>query len=205
MFGFRYWNGAAAFAVGLSVLPGSVSAAAADVDLSTGVGTDYAELVVHFGGGADVTFGVTFDAATEQWTGEDLVHFVAGATGGRSLDGSDAAFVPPSDFGDAAGLDVVFQVFTFGSFFDGFGYDGSSDLGFGGGEDYWHFWEGTTTATTPTGWSAPSVGASDIDVADQSAIGFRYGSALAPLAVPEPGSLALLLAGGGVLLARRRR
>ncbi|XAL98200.1 PEP-CTERM sorting domain-containing protein [Phycisphaeraceae bacterium D3-23] len=180
-----------------------MTAGAADVDLSTGSGGDYAELVVHFSDDAHVSFGVTFDAAAAQWSGEDLVLFVADATGGRALDGSDASFVPPSDFGDFAALDVVFKTFAFGSFFDGFGYGTSSDLGYAGGEDYWHFWSGTTTANTPTGWTVPDIGASDVAVADGSAVGFRYGSAAAPLAVPEPGTAALLV--GGVWWVGRRR
>lgn len=195
VFGLRI--GAVLLAVGWSLCSG-----AADVDLSTGGGSDYAELVVHFGDGADVTFGVSFDAAAEAWSGEALVNFVASATGGRSIDGSNPLFSPPADFGQAGGLDVVFQTFGFGSFFDGFGYGGSSNLGFGGDEDYWHLWEGTTTQSHPTGWGASSVGASDIDITDRSAIGFRYGSALAPLAVPEPGSLGILL--GGVWVFGRR-
>ena len=61
----------------------------------------------------------------------------------------------------------------------------------------------TSASTTPTGWSSASVGASDIAVVDQTAIGFRYGSALAPLEVPEPGTLGLVLC-SGLMLNRRR-
>ncbi|MEM9416183.1 MAG: PEP-CTERM sorting domain-containing protein [Planctomycetota bacterium] len=204
MFRFGWCHGAALLAVGCW-LP----AWAADVDLATGGGTDYAELVVHFSDDAQVTFGVTFDAVAESWTGTDLVAFVADASGGRYLDGSDTStFTPPADFGQHAGLDVVFQTFDFGSgpstFFDGFGTGGSSDIGFAGGEDYWHFWQGSTGATAPSGWAVSNVGTSSVAVVDGGAFGFRYGSALAPLEVPEPGT-ALLLIAGGLAISRRRR
>ena len=84
-------------------------------------------------------------------------------------------------------------------FVDGITFDTHSDIGFLGGEDWWHYWN----KDAGSDWMSPSFGASERVLYDGDTDGWVYGHANAPGEVPEPTTMALLTA--GVLLIRKRR
>ncbi|MBI4581729.1 MAG: hypothetical protein HY718_18680, partial [Planctomycetes bacterium] len=86
-----------------------------------------------------------------------------------------------------------------GLFIDGISYDGHGNSGFGGGEDWWHYW--TRDADSP--WTSPFFGAGDRVAQDGSADGWIYGRDGAPL--PEPATAVLGLAGAALLAIPRSR
>jgi hypothetical protein len=94
-------------------------------------------------------------------------------------------------------LTAVLTDWGWGISVDGISFDGHSDPGYAGGEDYWHYW---TKDNGETMWTSSWVGAMDRIVNNGDSDGWVYGSAGAP--VPEPMTLALLGAGG---LALRRK
>lgn len=140
---------------------------------TAGAGDNTAYVALSFSDGADYVFAVNFDGST---TG-DVIHHL--------LD-------------DETGLDVDFQDYGWGEFVNGFGYDGHSDIGYGGGEDWWHYWISDDAET----WESPLYGIADRTVVDGSIDGWRYGGAGVP--IPEP-MTATLIGLGGLLVARRRR
>ncbi len=143
------------------------------VSETAGTGANTAYVGVSFSDGADYLFAVNFDGSTTS----DVIHHL--------LD-------------DETGLDVDFQDFGFGEFVNGLSYDGHSDIGYGGGENWWHYWISDDAET----WTSPWFGISDRVVVDGSIDGWRYGYGYTP--IPEPMTVALLGL-GGLLIARRRR
>ena len=136
-----------------------------------GMGDNHAALQVEFADGANYTFEVAFDGAM---SGMGLFDAVEAATG----------------------LTTV-RVFG-GAFIDGVTYDGHSNVGFGGGEDWWHYW-----IKAPGGeWQMSFISATERVVADGTADGWVYGRGTPPL--PEPATAMLLLAAAGGLGRRRR-
>lgn len=91
--------------------------------------------------------------------------------------------------------------FGFGVFIDGITMSGSSDIGFGGGDNWWHYW---TMNAEETEWYPPMFGANTRVLYDGDSDGWVYGNADAPQ-VPEPATMLLLLTGGAALLRRARR
>lgn len=141
-----------------------------------GSGTNHVSVVVQFSDEATFGFDVGFNTPTV--TGFELFDLIE----------SDTTLITTRrDFG-------------FGPFVDGITHDGHSDSGFGGGEDFWHYWV-RDSPTDPWGFS--SVGVADRTVSDGGWDGWVYGSANAPSLIPEPGSFALL--GLGTLWLFRRR
>lgn len=168
--GMRSWQ---CFLMGAVAL-----ACAANVDatiIQAGAGNHHATLMVEFGDGADYTFDVAFDGTT---TGLGLFDIIEAD--------------PWVD------LTTVRDDFGWGEFIDGIAYDGHSDTGFLGDENYWHYWVKDSAAAS---WGYASVGAADRVVEDGFFDGWVYGHANAPL--PEPAAVMLLLAGGLIGLRRR--
>lgn len=92
----------------------------------------------------------------------------------------------------------------FGRFVDGITYLTNSNSGFGGGEDWWHYWVWDFDTAS---WLSPSdFGASTRVVNPGDRDAWVYGSAQAPSTslIPEPTAIILLVAGVPVLLLRRR-
>ncbi|MBC8101142.1 MAG: PEP-CTERM sorting domain-containing protein [Cytophagales bacterium] len=118
---------------------------------------------------------------------------------------------------DAPGFSVQFQQFSFGRYYEAFGYDGKSLAApLSDRNNYWSYWIG------PDGqdWASPTFGADSRPLANGSWDGWSYAAnniAVAPTtprldagsAAPEPGTLALLAVGAisglGTTLRRRRR
>ncbi len=96
-------------------------------------------------------------------------------------------------------LTTVRQDFGFGIYIDGIAYGDHANLGYGGGEAWWHYW---TKADAADPWSLSWVGVAVSPVADGGWNGWTYGRAGEP--VPEPATLGLVALGVGALVARRR-
>lgn len=95
-------------------------------------------------------------------------------------------------------LTTVRGDFGWGVFIDGIAYNGHSNSGYGGGEDWWHYW---IKDAGQLEWMAPMFGAADRTVHSGDMDGWIYGRAGEP--VPEPCTI-ILLGLGGLLLSRRR-
>lgn len=161
----------------MAVHAGPVATGGAPITVGTGVNS--AALQIEFASGALFTFDLLFgDAPADTLTGLTLLDLVEAETT----------------------LVTERQVFDFGVLIDGIGFMGEHDAGYGGGENYWHYW---TWDPGQTDWSAAQVGVGDRVVADGARDGWVYGSALPPGAVPEPATFALMALGGAHILRRR--
>ena len=144
--------------------------------VSVGSGTNHVAVIVDFSDGASFGFEVNFNMPTI--TGFQLFDLIETDTT----------------------LTTIRRDFGFGPFIDGITHDGHSDSGFGGGEDFWHYWI-RESPTDPWGFS--SVGAADRTVSNGGWDGWVYGSANPPSVIPEPGSF-ILVSFGLLWLARQR-
>lgn len=91
-------------------------------------------------------------------------------------------------------LDVTTDNFGFGLFVDGISFDSHSDIGYGGGENWWHYYNKDAGQTD---WTASWVGASDRIVSGGDWDGWSYGHE-----IPEPATMAVLAI--GVILLKRK-
>ncbi|MGE5609801.1 MAG: PEP-CTERM sorting domain-containing protein [Bacillota bacterium] len=143
--------------------------------IPVGSGNHQAAVVINFKDGAAYEFAVSFDGTT---TGMELLDIIQSQTS----------------------LTTVKQDFGWGAFVDGFSFEGHSNAGFGGGDDWWQYW---TKESSSADWNASFTGVSDRIVSDGAWDGWVYGRATAPV-VPEPSSLVVLSVGASLLLVRRR-
>jgi len=150
--------------------------------ITAGTGTNSAEVYIEWSDGFVAEFEVSFGSLpTDTVTGADLLF---------TLDG-----------------DLVDFSLTYGNFgteeepsyfVDGIDYLSHTNLGFGGDENWWHYW---TKDATETEWTASIVGMSDRVVSNGDSDGWIYGRASA---VPEPTTIALL-AMGSFMMNRKKR
>jgi hypothetical protein len=122
-------------------------------------------------------------------------------------DGFIAEFIVKFDALAISGLDIFDTIeaettlttvrdnFGWGIFIDGISYQGHSNIGYQGGENWWHYW-----IDDGQGWSSSGYGVADRTVYDGYSDGWIYGRAGEPL--PEPATLFFLC--GGFMLLRRR-
>jgi hypothetical protein len=160
--------------VSLIVVLVITSSLAIAIPIEVGTGDNSAGLYIEWGDGYIAEFLVKFEETTV--TGLGLFDITEAGTS----------------------LTTVRNDFGWGVFVDGITYDGHSDTGFGGGEDWWHYW---IKDAGDGSWTSPSFGAVDRIVEDGDWDGWVYGRAGTP--IPEPATIALL-ALGGLFLKRRR-
>lgn len=158
----------------------AISSFAGAIPISVGTGVNTAGVYLEWKDGYMAEFEVNFGSVpTDTVTGADLL---------LTLDSElvDFTFLY-SDFGTP-------EVPNF--FVDSIEYLGHFDGGFGGGEDWWHYWNQDLGEPS---WTSSMVGMSARTVSDGDMDGWIYGRAGA---VPEPATL-LLLGLGGLMLRRK--
>lgn len=175
-------------AAALAVLAVGAAAARANT-IPVGSGANHSQLVVNFGDGAAYDFDVAYDAPV---TGLGLFDIIQAETTLTT---------------DRIWWDK-FKAWTI----DGIGYDGHSDSGWMGGENYWHYWV-RDSASDP--WSYSLEGVDVRAAADGTGDGWVYGSVGEPIIpggggggggdIPEPATLLLFGIGLAALGRRVRR
>ncbi len=141
--------------------------------IEVGSGANSASLYLEFKEGAVFDFLVHFDGTT---TGLGLLDIIEQQTT----------------------LTTIRENFGFGTYIDGISYAGYDNSGYGGGNDWWHYWvkDGLNES-----WVSPMYGVANRVVANGYSDGWIYGRAGTPL--PEPAAMALLAC--GLFMARRIR
>lgn len=146
--------------------------------IEAGTGSNSAAVHIEWKDGFMADFQVNFDAASV--TGTYLV---------TTLQSDVSSFeIVTSNYGTETNPNLLM---------DSISYNGHINSGYISGADWWHYW-----TNDGSGWISSSVGMSDRTVADGDADAWIYGSDSAP--VPEPATIAVLLAGAGLLRRRKR-
>ncbi|MCE9589492.1 MAG: hypothetical protein K8S99_03095 [Planctomycetes bacterium] len=151
-----------------------------------GTGDSWAGVVVQFQNGHTYAFQVFYTGPTT--TGINLLDILDSGLG------ADFTLTAP-DFP------------PFGRFVDGIGYLTDSNSGYGGGDNWWHYW--TKDAGAPAwylGLGAEDPGATTRVIHNGDLDGWVYGSETAPSisSIPEPTAILILGTAVPMLLARRR-
>lgn len=142
--------------------------------IPVGNGNSHAEVTVEFVDGTFYVFEVSFDGQT---TGLGLLDVIETSTT----------------------LTTIRNDFGWGVFVDGISYEGHSNMGYGGGENWWHYW-----IKDPGGnWQSPSYGASSRTVIDGCSDAWIYGRAGMP--IPEPATVLLAALATTLVLKRSVR
>lgn len=135
-------------------------------------GLHTAGLLIEWKGGFSAEFAVRFDE--ESLTGWQLLEAVETQTD----------------------LEVVTDDSGWGLFVDGLAYQGHSNQGYGGGDDWWHYW----IQDGAVDWVSAAFGVSDRVLYDGYRDGWIYGRDT----IPEPGTLGLLAVGLFAIQRHRR-
>lgn len=157
----------------VSVCVVSLSAVAGLIEV--GNGTNSANVYIEWSDGYIAEFLVKFDGST---TGLALLQTIDNALANFSLD---------------------IQDYGWGAFINGITYDSHSNIGYGGGENWWHYW---TKDAGENNWAMSWIGAADRVVNHGDADGWIYGRDGAP--VPEPATMALIAAGLAIAAFKRK-
>lgn len=165
--------------IGCFVLP-AVSLWALPV--SVGSGSHAANIIIEWSDGHIAEFLVGFDTPTI--TGLEAFDIIE----------ADTALPPISN-----PLTTVRLPFGNDIFIDGITQGIHSNIGYDGGDNWWHFW---IKDSGQSDWASPAFGVTDRILADGDSDGWIYGRAGAP--IPEPMTLSLLALGSLTLLRRRR-
>ena len=152
------------------------------VPVNVGSGTNAVMVYIEWSDNYVTEFLVAFDTVTI--TGLEAFDIIE----------ADTAVPPISD-----PLTTVRGDFGFGVFIDGISQGVHSDIGYGGGENWWHFW---IKDSGQGSWASPAFGVADRILSDGDSDGWVYGHAAAP--APEPMTLSLLALGLVGLIKRRR-
>ncbi len=145
--------------------------------INVGTGSNTAAVEIEWADGFLAEFEVSFD--TPSITGWEAVTIIEANT---------SLVTVYNDYGTPEAPNI---------FIDGITFDTHSDIGYDGGENWWHYW----TKDAGQSWESSLIGVSDRVLLDGDTDGFVYGHAFAP-GVPEPATMLLLAVGG--FLARRR-
>lgn len=163
--------------LGLSAMCAAVLAVAPAAEgavIPVGSGPNTASVHLEFMDGASFVFEVAFDGTVSGMGLLDIIE--ANST-----------------------LTTVRKDFGWGEFVDGFSFEGHANAGYGGGEEWWHYW----VMNPGTEWASPAYGAAMREVIDGCSDGWVYGRAGVP--TPEPASAMLACVAGGLVLRRSRR
>ncbi|MHC4554990.1 MAG: PEP-CTERM sorting domain-containing protein [Planctomycetota bacterium] len=147
--------------------------------IEVGTGTNTVGIEIEWSDGFLQEFAVSFD--TPSITGWDAISLVEANTSMALVANDWGTPEEPSWF------------------IDGITFDTHSDIGYGGGEDWWHYW----TKDADQDWVSSQIGVSQRVLVDGDTDGFVYGHKFAPGQIPEPATMALLAFGG--LLIRKKR
>jgi hypothetical protein len=138
--------------------------------IEVGTGVNDASVYIEWSDGFNVEFLVHFGLAeSDTTTGLGLIDVIEAETA----------------------LETVREHFDFGAYIDGISYEEHSDIGYGGGDLYWHYWENDAGSRRP--WLASGTGASGRTVAHGDTDAWVYGHG----ETPKPPSENPYLAGYG--------
>lgn len=155
-----------------------------NVEYWAGSGNNEALMQVQFGHKDNLfTFGYRWNDGEAQY-GDDMIKAIAAA----------------------GGLDVVIVKGFYGDYVDGISYGSFNMAGYGGGENWWHYWVNNPGSDWEMPWT---YGSSSRTLVNGCWDGWVYGTYNAP-GVPEPNSLTALcslmgLAASAKLLRFRRK
>jgi hypothetical protein len=124
-------------------------------------GDSFAKVLVEFSDGTLYGFGLAFQGPA---SGKDLLGMIEAWTFGQPGAFTTQRIQDPS----------------YGTYIDGISYKGHSDSGYGGGEQWWHYWVWDPPRLSPDDWTLSPVGASSRVVVEDSADAWSYGQADAP-------------------------
>lgn len=185
-----------------------------DIQFWTGTGSNRAALVIDWNTGTrpdSYVWGFRWNGTA---TGEDMFRAIAGQIAQANFPATPTN-PQPDGSGDVA-LSLYVLSYSFGPSVDRVTYapgGGSPSLdqdseGFSNG--FWSYWN-ATSAAAPTSWTESSVGFADRLLVNNAWDGWSYvptftGEAptMGIAAVPEPGTLALLIIGAGIFILYRR-
>ena len=153
-----------AIVVGVTILlHASAFAQSTPTSIAVGSGQYQANVLIEFADAAEYQFDVAFDGST---TGLGLFDIIEADTT----------------------LQTERNNYGYGWFINGISFEDHTNSGYGGGENWWHYW---IRDNDQSAWIAPAFGAADRIVNDGCQDAWIYGRAGAP--TPEPTSILLML------------